>query len=182
LKSAELPIVTAPIQSQVPGEAQDDRKRSAAIAGQAARCGDGVRTLGPLGDPVTRVADEPYDGTERTGERTSGELQAFGEGFGAQLSGAPDIELESVGIDRRHGLPIGTWKLLIEAVRHDLAPSWEKEVSPRLTAAVTMCSFQFDVVNPDFWFHLKHSSTSSSHLIRHCLGFLDICHRPREGR
>jgi hypothetical protein len=43
-------------------------------------------------------------------ERTSSELQSFGKGLGAQLSGALEVELESVRTDRRHGLPVGPWK------------------------------------------------------------------------
>jgi hypothetical protein len=78
---------------------------------------------------VARVAHVPHDGTEHTRERTSGELQSFGESLGAQLSGALETELDSIGANRWHGRPVDPWKLLIEAVRHDLSPSQEKEGS-----------------------------------------------------
>jgi hypothetical protein len=117
-----------------------------------------------------QVADEPYDGTECMRERTSGKLQTFCEGLGAQLSAAPEVELEFVGTDRRHGRPVSPWRLVIEAVRHDPAPSWKKEGQPRqelhgqvsrtkaLESEINLILrarlFQFDVVTSDFVFHL----------------------------
>jgi hypothetical protein len=117
-----------------------------------------------------RVAHAPHGGTGQTRERTSGEPQPFGESLGAQLSGALKVELEFVGADRRHGLPVGPWKLLIAAVRHDPAPSWKKEgsVTPgaswpgpgnkilesKIDLILRAGLFQFDVVTSDFLFHL----------------------------
>ena len=99
------------------------------VAGEAARRRDGVCAPGRPPSHSVPGQRTRRDGTQSSRRRTSGEPQPFREGIGAQLSGALEVELESVGADRRPGLQVGPWKLLIEAVRHDLAPSSEKKGS-----------------------------------------------------